>query len=175
MTLTTMPGYTTEVTDVSGGRGGRFIASASDWQELLADLEEGREVESIGAADTSSVNPSDFTIEVQNGTTIEGAAGVTADALKAQGFNVPKVGNAEQPVYDETLVVYKDDDGGEGVSRAQAVVQALGTGRPVEASMFYTFDTDVLDISADIDVMKKMLQNDGLAADELAMELEKLQ
>ncbi|MBE7005849.1 MAG: hypothetical protein E7424_01710 [Ruminococcaceae bacterium] len=37
------------------------------------------------------------------------------------------------------------------------------------------FDTDVLDISADIDVMKKMLQNDGLAADELAMELEKLQ
>ena len=37
------------------------------------------------------------------------------------------------------------------------------------------FDTDVLDISADIDVMKKMLQNDGLAADELALELEKLQ
>ena len=37
------------------------------------------------------------------------------------------------------------------------------------------FDTDVLDISADIDVMKKMLQNDGLAADALAMELEKLQ
>ena len=35
------------------------------------------------------------------------------------------------------------------------------------------FDTDVLDISADIDVMKKMLQNDGLAADELALELEK--
>ena len=37
------------------------------------------------------------------------------------------------------------------------------------------FDTDVLDISADIDVMKKMLQNDGLAADALAMELEKQQ
>ncbi len=36
------------------------------------------------------------------------------------------------------------------------------------------FDTDVLDISADIDVMKKMLQNDGLASDELAVELEKL-
>lgn len=37
------------------------------------------------------------------------------------------------------------------------------------------FDTDVLDISADIDVMKKMLQNDGLSPDELALELEKLQ
>ena len=37
------------------------------------------------------------------------------------------------------------------------------------------FDTDVLDISADIDVMKKMLQNDGLTPDELELELEKLQ
>lgn len=37
------------------------------------------------------------------------------------------------------------------------------------------FDTDVLDISADIDVMKKMLQNDGLSPDELELELEKLQ
>ena len=37
------------------------------------------------------------------------------------------------------------------------------------------FDTDVLDISTDIDVMKKMLQNDGLTPDELELELEKLQ
>ena len=141
MTLTSMPGYTTEMTDVSGGRGGRFIGSASDWQELLTDLQEGREVKTVGAVDTSSVDPAGFTIEVQNGTTIEGAAGVTADALKAQGFNVPEVGNAEQPVYDETLVVYKSD---QGAAQAQAVVKALGSGRVVEASMFYSFETDVL-------------------------------
>lgn len=35
------------------------------------------------------------------------------------------------------------------------------------------FDTDVLDISADIDVMKRMLHNDGLTGDALVMELER--
>ncbi len=37
------------------------------------------------------------------------------------------------------------------------------------------FDTDVLDISSDIEVMRQMLRNDGLSADELEMALEHLE
>lgn len=139
---TSMPGYTTEVTDVTGQGGGRFIGSASSWQELLGKLEEGQDVGSVGAVDTSGIDAGSFTVEVQNGTSIEGAAGITADALKAQGFNVVAVGNAEQPVYDETLVVYKET--AEEAARAQAVVDALGVGRRVEGSYYYSFDTDIL-------------------------------
>ncbi len=37
------------------------------------------------------------------------------------------------------------------------------------------FDTDVLDISSDIEVMRQMLRNDGLSADELELTLEHLE
>ena len=57
-----------------------------------------------------------------------------------RGFNVGEVGNAEQQVYSETLVVYKDN----GIQQAQAVIDAIGIGRAVYASYYYEFEADVL-------------------------------
>ena len=88
------------------------------------------------------VSPSGFVVDVQNGTTIEGAASTAADTLKSKGFSVGDVGNAEQPVFDETLVVYKDGD--EGLARAKTVIDAYGVGRAVEKSSYYNFEHDIL-------------------------------
>ena len=66
--------------------------------------------------------------------------GAAAEVLKAAGFDVGEVGNAEQQVYSETLVVYKDN----GIQQAQAVIDAIGIGRAVYASYYYEFEADVL-------------------------------
>ena len=61
--------------------------------------------------------------------------------MTEQGFNVTDVGNADSQVYEETLVVYKDED---KAACAQAVVDAMGVGRTTNASAYYSFDSDVL-------------------------------
>ena len=116
-----------------------FIGSAEDMASIISMLEAGQQVESL-SADITPADPGSFTIEVQNGTAIDGAAGLTKDNLTALGFNVVAVGNAEQSVYTETLVIYKGD---EGPSRAKAVINALGVGRAV-SDMYYSFDPDIL-------------------------------
>ena len=51
------------------------------------------------------------------------------------------MGNAEQQIYNETLVVYR---GADGPSRAQAVINALGIGRAIDGEVYYKMSTDVL-------------------------------
>ena len=91
--------------------------------------------------DLSGIAPDSFTIEIQNGASVVGAAAATEVLLKDKGFVVEKIGNAEQPVYTETLVIAKGDLGD---LRAQKVIEALGMGRIVTTPEYYTFDTDVL-------------------------------
>ena len=134
-----LPGYETEVTGVVATEDALFVGSSDDMASIIAMLEAGQQVESL-SADITPADPGSFTIEVQNGTSIDGAAGLTSENLIAQGFDVVAVGNAEQSVYTETLVIYKGD---EGPSRAKAVINALGVGRAV-SDMYYSFDTDIL-------------------------------
>lgn len=134
-----LPGYETEVTGVVATEDALFVGSADDMASIIAMLEAGQQVESL-SADITPADPGSFTVEVQNGTAIDGAASLTSDNLKALGFNVVAVGNAEQSVYTETLVIYKGD---EGPSRAKAVINALGVGRAV-SDMYYSFDPDIL-------------------------------
>ena len=136
-----LPGYLTEVTGVTNTGDALYIAKAEDMAAIIASLEQGSQPVTPSSSDVTPADPASFTIEVQNGTNITGAAGVTTEMLTSAGFNVTKTGNAEQPVYDETLIVYS---GSEGPSRAKAVIDALGVGRAVSGDIYYSFDTDIL-------------------------------
>ena len=138
-----LPGYYTVSTNAASTDESRYISTSSEVAELIGKLEGDEHVSasSIGSADL--VSPSSFTVSVQNGTTIEGAASSVASLLKAAGFKVGDVGNAETPIYEETIVVYKGNDD-LGLSRAKTVIEELGVGRAVDASAYYTFDSDVL-------------------------------
>lgn len=90
--------------------------------------------------DTSQVNKAETTVEVLNGSGSEGLATQVGDKLTQAGYEVTKTGNAPSYVYDETLIVYKED---KDALTAEAIVQDLGAGRTVSAGSFYTLETDI--------------------------------
>jgi len=139
MTLVTVPGYTTAVTGVVENEQSYYIATANDIAAIINTLDEGGNP-NAAEHEVASIDKKSFTVEIQNGADVAGAAAATAEVLKAAGFNVGEVGNAEQQVYSETLVVYKDN----GIQQAQAVIDAIGIGRAVYASYYYEFEADVL-------------------------------
>ena len=138
----TAPGYFTVVTNVKATDGERYVTTAADMSALIAQLDKGEQPTAGKIEDVGHVDSSSFVVDVQNGTVTEGAASAAAGLLREKGFNVGDVGNAEQPVYEETLVVYRSGD--EGLARAKTVIDALGVGRAVEASSYYSFAHDVL-------------------------------
>ncbi|MBW6468499.1 MAG: LCP family protein [Coriobacteriia bacterium] len=81
----------------------------------------------------------EISVTVRNGAGVSGIASQAAARLQANGFQVPEVGNANQFVYDETLVVYRDDE-----EAARMVAGTLPHGRLVPGRGMYTFSTDVL-------------------------------
>lgn len=141
VTCQMVPGYETVTTGAADEEAAYYISTASDIAELKAAVEAGTVMVDKEKVDTSGVVPGSFTIEIKNGGEIVGAAALTKDLLIAQGFDVGEVGNAEQAVYDETLVIYKTD---EGRVWAHAVIEALGVGRAVDGSTYYSFDSDIL-------------------------------
>ena len=138
-----LPGYFTVVTNVTGTDDGRYVSTSSEVSELVKDLENNADLDVDSVRKGESAEPSSFTVTIQNGTNIEGAATAAADILRKAGFKVGDVGNAESPVYDETLVIYhaKDD---QGAARARAVIGAIGSGRAVDGDYYYKFDSDIL-------------------------------
>lgn len=127
-----------------------FSAWSDGWTALMAGLgadasAEGQQPAATKDADvgaqTVNIDPASFTITVRNGAGITGAASQMADQLRAGGFNVADIGNTDSPVYDETLVIYKDPAFEQA---AQSVASALTSGRVVNGGDYYTFDTDVL-------------------------------
>lgn len=86
-----------------------------------------------------AVEPSTVTVTVRNGGGISGSATIAADRLGAYGFVIGEVGNANQFVYDETLVVYRDNE-----DAAKLVARQLHTDRLVPSRGMYTFETDIL-------------------------------
>ena len=138
-----LPGYFTVATNSKETDDNRFISSSSDVAELIGKIEGNEHLSASSIGDADLVSPSSFTVSIQNGTVVEGAAGSVASLLKSEGFKVGDVGNAENPIYDETIVVYKSDDD-KGLSRAKTVIEAIGMGRPVDASAYYSFESDIL-------------------------------
>lgn len=95
---------------------------------LLACLGACRDASSSGSTSTSDslrLVPSRGTVEVLNGTPLRGAAGIVAEKLRAEGFDVVKIGNAPDQNHPRTLVVERHA----GATTASEVAQALGLAR----------------------------------------------
>ncbi len=105
VTSTVVPGYFTVSSDIVGDNGELFVSKAADFETVAGGA--SSDGEQSEQAPTVAADPKSFTVEIVNGTDIVGAAKTTAEALDAQGFRIADVGNAEQQVYDETLVIYK--------------------------------------------------------------------
>lgn len=137
--VTSLPGYVSAATTVNANDS-RYIGSYEEFAQLIEMLDQGQKPPSDTTDGIVAAEPSTVTVDIQNGTTITGAASTTADQLKAAGFKIGEVGNAEQQVYTETLVIYKDDH----IDQAKAVIEALGVGRAVNAGVYYEFTGNVL-------------------------------
>ncbi len=111
------------------------------WSAMMERVQQGLTPKEGLQEIVASVDASSFTITVNNGGGVEGAAAQAAQMLEDDGFKVDSVGNTSMQVYDETLVIYKDE---KFEDQANAVVALLGHGRSVWDSIHYSFDTDIL-------------------------------
>ena len=125
------------------------VARADEWASMMKRVDTGLSP-SDGSASTSggvtgtsssAITTSDYTVTIRNGAGISGCASDAAAKLKAVGYGIGDVGNANSFVYDETLVVY--DDKAEKVV-AESIVSTLGVGRAVYSSGSYSFNGDLL-------------------------------
>ena len=115
-----------------------FEVSGGELDAMMTSVEE------TGDPSTTAnyqLDPSSFTIEVRNGAGIDGGANQVQAQLSSEGFRVTATGNADSYVYDETLVVYKDEA---MIPAAEQVVDALTVGRVIDASIYYEYGTDIL-------------------------------
>lgn len=133
--LARVPGY-------SGYEGGelQFSVAPNGWKTMMEKVDAGGDPNEK-SADVQAVNPATFTLTVKNGAGVAGAAAEAAGLLEGAGYKVKDTGNTDQFAYNETLVVYKDDG---GAAAAEAIADTLGVGRPVEAGIYYDFDTDLM-------------------------------
>ena len=106
---------------------------------LIDAMMNGRTFEPETTADEPGIDPATVSVTVRNGAGIEGCAAAAAAILREGGYDVGEVGNAQQFVYDETLVVYTTD-----YDMAVQVAEALPKGRVVESRGMYEFATDIL-------------------------------
>jgi hypothetical protein len=117
---------------------GKTIVSASGAVELMTRMLSGLPFGSAGQA-VARVAPGSVTVSVLNGAGREGVAAQAARILKRAGYRVTSSGNANQFVYDKTLVVYDSKR-----SNAEAVARDLRLGRIVASRGMYALTTDVL-------------------------------
>lgn len=90
---------------------------------------------------TLSLDPSEVSMTVRNGTTRAGIASEGASIMRARGFIVNEVGNtSNQTVYDENLIVYTDNrDAAELAARFMPEPTRI-----VQSRGMFTFNTDIL-------------------------------
>lgn len=139
-------------------------------EQLVADLLAGRSFEptptaqpttgskstapgttQTGSTTPAAKKPSQIDVTVRNGSGISGIAKQAASILKAKEFRVGDVGNANQNVYKETMVIYKTDR-----VAAELVASALPPGtKIIESRGMYSYTTEVLVVvGKDWDVSK---------------------
>ena len=87
------------------------------------------------------IDPSSFTIHVQNGAGIDGAGAFVSGILSQNGFNVINTDNANTTAYPDTLIIYDADN---MKDNAQAIKTTINNGRLVQSSGRYTMDSDIL-------------------------------
>ncbi len=109
-------------------------------QRLASAFVAGGSLQKATPKPPSTMPASRVVVSVRNGSGTSGLAAQAASLLKAQGYRVNGVGNADQFVYDETLVIYKSN----ARLAAQSVAKALPVGRLVASRGMYAFQTPVL-------------------------------
>jgi polyisoprenyl-teichoic acid--peptidoglycan teichoic acid transferase len=107
---------------------------------IVERMRAGEPMEPLSEPETPEVDRSSVSITIHNGSGLSGVAAAAAARLEARGFAVGEVGNANQFVYDETLVVYRDG----GAEVAELVTADLGKGRAVASRGMYSFTSDIL-------------------------------
>lgn len=115
-----------------------YWSVASTFPQLLEKFKSGQDMDI--SVDTSGVDKAAVTITVLNGAGIDGYSAQAAEVLTNNGYKIEETGNAESFVYDETLVIYREE---KDKTAAEAIVQALGTGRTVSAGVYYSLKTDI--------------------------------
>jgi len=106
--------------------------------ELVESFLVGRDFDAE-AEPTEPVDPSTVTVAIRNGAGVGGVAGGAASILDGLGYVVDEVGNANQFVYGETLVVYRDQE-----QIAEQIAGELPDGKVVASRGMYVFSTDIL-------------------------------
>lgn len=118
-----------------------YEVSGEDLAAMMEAVNAGNSPESF-EGNLANVDRSLVTVEVRNGSGIQGAAARCGELLTSAGYDVKSVGNVDDgTVYPETLVIYKDEA---FEIAAKAIVSDLSAGRVVNGGDFYTFDTNVL-------------------------------
>lgn len=122
--------------------------------KLVADMKAERPFETTAGAVSGTkpvTNPALVTVTVRNGSGIAGAAKQVAEILNAKRFRVGPVGNANQNVYKNTLIVYKDN-----LASAELLASVMPPGtKIVQSRGMYSFATGVLVVvGRDWDVAK---------------------
>lgn len=129
----TMPGTPKYIGGVS-----YVIADEEALTATFERIESGRPASSATSADGSPTAES-TSVTIRNGAGVGGVALDASNRLRRAGFDVGEVGNMNQFMYDETLVVYKKSK-----DEAELVAATLGKGKVVSSRGMYSFDTDVL-------------------------------
>lgn len=116
-----------------------YVIVDSEMKEsLVGRVMRGEDIE--GAPDEEpDISPADVSVSVRNGGGISGSAAGAAERLRARGFVIGEVGNANQFVYEETLVVYRESE-----EAARLVAAQINSERLVPSRGMYSFDTDIL-------------------------------
>lgn len=131
--MATMPGSQSVVGDQTF-----FSVNSTRWNQMREQFTTGNDPNL--SVDTSGIDKAALSLVVRNGSGTDGFAIQVADKLTAAGYVVQDTGNADSYVYNETLVIYKDQG---NQAAAQAIVDDLGVGRAVYASVYYSLATDI--------------------------------
>jgi hypothetical protein len=115
------------------------IADEMEKERLVEAFRTGEPFEPV--VEEEDLLPQDISVAVRNGGGLDSAATQGADALEAEGFDIAEISNANQFVYEETLVVYADEA---SEPMAALVLERLGIGELVPSRGMYAFSTDVL-------------------------------
>ena len=119
--------------------GGSYVVMDEDAFAAMIERVKNGQPAQVAEAAPSSAEPYQIKVTVKNGSGISGVASDAARRLRNLDFQVGEIGNMNQMVYDETLIVYKKNK-----DRATLVADALGKGKVVSSRGMYSFDTDVL-------------------------------
>lgn len=132
--------YTSTVpgSDLSSGNDVYWSVNTSQFNQLRDEFKAGEDMDIT--VDTSGVDRGAVSIIILNGAGIDGYSAQAAEVLTRNGYTIQETGNAESFVYDETLVIYREE---KDKTAAEAIVQALGTGRTVSAGVYYSLKTDI--------------------------------